>query len=226
MMANTWNILEVAMTAGQQTQTGRAEFGIGAREPSPFNLPNFLTLLRFLMAIGMFVLIGLSQWGWTGFLFFLASVTDWLDGVAARRLGIISSFGRSFDPLVDKLLICGAYTCLIPVADSGVAAWMVVVVVTRELLVTSLRGYIESLGIPFGADYLGKIKMVLQCLALAMILLCLLLNLPPAPTDWYEYALVLIRDVLIYAMVAATVLSGLQYLWSSYLLYRRHQQNV
>jgi CDP-diacylglycerol--glycerol-3-phosphate 3-phosphatidyltransferase len=199
---------------------------MGPREPSPFNLPNFLTLLRCLMAIGMFVLIGLHEWGWTGFVFFLASVTDWLDGVAARRLGLISSFGRSFDPLVDKLLICGCYICLIPIEHSGVAAWMVVVVVTRELLVTSLRGYIESLGIPFGADSFGKIKMVLQCLALAMILLCLLLGLVTGTTMGFDSFLVLTRDVLIYAMVAATVLSGLQYLWSSYLLYRRHQQSV
>jgi CDP-diacylglycerol--glycerol-3-phosphate 3-phosphatidyltransferase len=211
------------MSAGSQVQAGPLSGGIGPREPSPFNLPNFLTALRFGMAIVMFVLIGLHEWGWTGFVFFLASVTDWLDGVAARKLGISSSFGRSFDPLVDKLLICGAYICLIPVEHSSVAAWMVVVVVTRELLVTSLRGYIESLGIPFGADYFGKIKMVLQCLALAMVLLCLLLRLPPDTSVGYEYVLLLTRDVLLYAMVAATVLSGLQYLWSSFLLYQRYQ---
>jgi len=211
------------MTAGQQAQAGPFHPGIGPREPSPFNLPNLLTALRFVMAILMFVLISEHLWGWTGFVFFLASVTDWLDGLTARRLGIVSSFGRSFDPLVDKLLICGAFICLIPVPDTGLAAWMVVVVVMRELLVTSLRGYIESLGIPFGADYFGKIKMVLQCLALAMILLCLLLALPPAPAGGYQYALVLSRDILIYGMIVATVLSGLQYLWTSYRLYQRHQ---
>ncbi len=210
------------MTAGQQTQVGPLRSGSGPREPSPFNLPNLLTALRFGMAVVMFVLIGEHQWGWTGFVFFLASVTDWLDGLAARRLGIVSSFGRSFDPLVDKLLICGAYTCLIPVTDSGVAAWMVVVVVMRELLVTSLRGYIESLGIPFGADYFGKIKMVVQCLALAMILLCLLLGLTAKTASGFDAFLVVTRDVLLYGMLAATVLSGVQYLWTSYRLYQRH----
>src|SRR5204862_4053507 len=66
-----------AMTAGQQTQAGPLLRGIGPREPSPFNIPNLLTALRFGMAIVMFVLIGLSEWGWTGVVFALASVTDW-----------------------------------------------------------------------------------------------------------------------------------------------------
>ena len=197
------------------------------REPSPFNLPNFLTATRFLLAIGMFVLIGEQKWLWTGILFAMACGTDWLDGLAARRMGLVSSFGRSFDPLVDKMLICGAYICLLKTHDfmTGLHAWMVVVVVTRELMVTSLRGYIESLGIAFGADKWGKLKMVLQCLALALILLCLLIRESTGawrfePEDWFE----LFRDILIHAMLIATVFSGLQYLRTSYRLYQKYEK--
>ncbi|MBL8824400.1 MAG: CDP-diacylglycerol--glycerol-3-phosphate 3-phosphatidyltransferase [Planctomycetia bacterium] len=197
------------------------------REPSPFNLPNFLTATRFVLAIFMFVLIAYEQWLLTGVAFFLASVTDWLDGLAARRLGIVSSFGRSFDPLVDKMLICGAYICLLPFGEprTGVQPWMVVAVVTRELLVTSLRGYIESLGIAFGADKWGKLKMVLQCLALAMILFCLLFDQMKVLLD-YTTQLELARDLLIYAMVLATILSGLQYMWTSYRLYKQYEESL
>ncbi len=195
------------------------------REPSPLNLPNFLTATRFFLAIIMFVLIGMEEWLLTGVAFFLASVTDWLDGLTARRLGIVSSFGRSFDPLVDKMLICGSYICLLPFEEvrTGVYPWMVVAVVTRELLVTSLRGYIESLGIAFGADKWGKLKMVLQCLALAMILFCLLFkqqNVLLAYTPQLEF----VRNLLIYGMVAATIFSGLQYLVTSYQLYKKYER--
>jgi CDP-diacylglycerol--glycerol-3-phosphate 3-phosphatidyltransferase len=195
------------------------------REPSPFNLPNFLTATRFFLAIIMFVLIGMEEWLLTGVAFFLASVTDWLDGLTARRLGIVSSFGRSFDPLVDKMLICGAYICLLPldIGRTGVYPWMVVSVVTRELLVTSLRGYIESLGIAFGADKWGKLKMVLQCLALAMVLFCLLFQQQKVLLD-YTSQLELARNLLIYAMVASTILSGLQYMMSSYQLYKKYER--
>jgi CDP-diacylglycerol--glycerol-3-phosphate 3-phosphatidyltransferase len=214
------------MSVKQEAQaTGPPAFP--GKEPSPFNLPNFLTALRFGLAVVMFVLIGQHRWGWTGVAFALASLTDWLDGLAARRLGITSSFGRSFDPLVDKLLICGAYICLLalPTSATGLFPWMVVVVVTRELLVTSLRGYCESQGIAFGADKWGKIKMVLQCLALAMILLCLLLEIPDSPAAGWDQSLWYLRNGFIYGMVAATVYSGLQYLWTSYRLYQRHQMS-
>lgn len=197
------------------------------KEPSPFNLPNFLTATRFLLAIVMFILIAREQWLLTGVAFFLASVTDWLDGLAARRLGIVSSFGRSFDPLVDKMLICGAYICLLPFEErrTGIMPWMVVTVVTRELLVTSLRGYIESLGIEFGADKWGKLKMVLQCLALAAVLFCLLFKQMKVLGD-YTTQLELTRDLLIYGMVLATLFSGLQYLVTSYKLYKRYEKSV
>src|SRR5436853_283453 len=128
------------------------------RPVSVFNLPNQLTALRFLLAVVLFVLIGEEQWLWSAAVFAVAAFTDWLDGYAARRMGLMSTLGRNLDPLVDKVLVCGAFIMLLPYppARTGLAAWMVVVVVGRELVVTGLRSYLESRGARFGADWTGK----------------------------------------------------------------------
>ena len=137
--------------------------------------------------------------------FIAAAITDWLDGYFARRQGLSSTLGRNLDPLVDKVLICGAFIFLIPVDNTGVHAWMVTVIVSRELIITSLRSFMENRGATFGADWLGKIKMVLQCAALFAIFLA------PKFPDSMLFAW--LRTGLIYAMLVATALSGLQYLW-------------
>ena len=191
------------------------------REPSPFNIPNQLTALRFVLAILLFWLIDRQAWIPCGLVFGLAAVTDFLDGYIARLQNLVSTLGRNLDPLVDKILICGAYICLIPVdvRETGLAVWMVVIVVSRELLVTSLRSYMEQHHAAFGADWMGKVKMVLQCSVLIIIfwLLHLRRNRPADLTaDW-----LLLRDVLVYAMVVSTLVSGLTYLWQAYQIYRR-----
>jgi CDP-diacylglycerol--glycerol-3-phosphate 3-phosphatidyltransferase len=181
--------------------------------PPVFNLPNQLTASRFVLAVGLFVLIEMAQWPWATVVFVVAAFTDWLDGYLARRQGLISTLGRNLDPLVDKILICGAFIFLQPVAGAGVEPWMAVVVVSRELLVSSLRSFLENRGNTFGADWLGKLKMVLQCAALIAILVYLSWPSLPQPA-WAQ----LLRDVLIYAMVISTVISGLQYLLRAALL--------
>src|SRR5262249_18586761 len=123
----------------------------------------------------LFGLIAAETWVWCTLIFALAALTDWLDGYLARRQGLTSTLGRNLDPLVDKVLICGAYIFLLPfgMAATERAAWllpwMVTVVVARELIITSLRGFLEARGATFGADWLGKLKMVLQCAALLAI---------------------------------------------------------
>lgn len=171
-----------------------------------FALPNQLTASRLVLAVVLFVLIELGAWLWCLAVFALAALTDWLDGYLARVQGLTSALGRAFDPLVDKVLMCGAFIFLLPVGDpqGWLKPWMVVVVVSRELLVTGLRGYFESVGVPFGADWLGKLKMVLQCAALAGIFLVQHLG---------DAGLARARDVLIWLMLASTILSGLQYFW-------------
>lgn len=174
-----------------------------------FALPNQLTASRLVLGVVLFFLIDREQWGWCFPVFTVAAVTDWLDGYMARKQNLVSSLGRSFDPLVDKVLICGAYIFLLPRGtDQGwLTPWMVTVVVGRELIITGLRSFIENSGAAFGADWLGKLKTCLQFAALFAIFAVL-----------HESAatgtlLANLRDGFIYAMLAATALSGLQYLW-------------
>ena len=178
---------------------------ITPREPPVFNLPNQLTAARFVLAVVLFALIEYSLWVPCIVVFALAAVTDWLDGYLARKQGLTSTLGRNLDPLVDKVLICGAYIFLCRSRVPGLYPWMVTVVVGRELIITSLRSFLENRGATFGADWLGKIKMVLQCAALFAVFLAL--EIPG------NSILTWTKNGLIYGMLAATALSGLQYLW-------------
>lgn len=187
------------------------------KEPPVFNLPNQLTAARLGLAVVLFVLIAWEQWIGCLLVFTLAAFTDWLDGYFARKMNLISAVGRNFDPLVDKVLICGAYIFLLPVDNSGLTPWMATLVVARELIITSLRSFLENRGATFGADLLGKIKMVLQCGALIAVFLAL--ETARCCPDLSAYMTPL-QIGLIYAMLLATALSGLQYLWKAALLFR------
>jgi CDP-diacylglycerol--glycerol-3-phosphate 3-phosphatidyltransferase len=185
------------------------------RSPSAavFNLPNGLTLARLVLAVVLFGCIAVEWWLVGLVVFIVAAITDWLDGYLARKYGSASAFGRNFDPLVDKVLICGAFIFLLPIPASGLTPWMVTVVVARELIITGLRSFIETQAASFGADWLGKIKMGLQCAALIAILFAKNIE----ATDGF---LTTVQIGLIYAMIVATALSGLQYLWRALLLLR------
>jgi CDP-diacylglycerol--glycerol-3-phosphate 3-phosphatidyltransferase len=185
-----------------------------SKQPPVVNLPNILTTARFFLALVLFILIEHHQWVIGLVIFALAAVTDWLDGYLARKLNLGSTLGRNLDPLVDKVLMCGAFIFLMPVPGAGLTAWMVTVVVSRELIITGLRSFLENQGASFGADFLGKIKMVLQCGALIAIFIAL---------QWPTRELAVTKDVFIYAMLAATALSGLQYLVKAFLLLRTEQ---
>jgi CDP-diacylglycerol--glycerol-3-phosphate 3-phosphatidyltransferase len=179
-----------------------------------FNLPNQLTAARLVLALVLFFLITTGWWIACIVVFALAALTDWLDGYLARKQGLTSTLGRNLDPLVDKVLICGTYIFLLPRGTAGgwLVPWMVTVIVARELIITSLRSFMENRGARFGADWLGKIKMGLQCAALFAIFLFLHLDSIETSRDayWFYGSA---RDGLIWAMLAATALSGLQYLW-------------
>ncbi len=182
------------------------------------NLANQLTASRLVLGIVLFVLIEYQLPIACIVVFALAAVTDWADGQVARRLGLVSSLGRMFDPLIDKVVVCGAFIFLLPRTDTGVTAWMVVIIVGREFIITGLRGFMEQQGIAFGADWLGKIKMGLQCAALFGIFT---VQAAAASSEGgASLALVVVRDVLIYAAVIVTALSGLEYLWKAAALVR------
>jgi CDP-diacylglycerol--glycerol-3-phosphate 3-phosphatidyltransferase len=176
------------------------------------NLANLLTFGRFGLALVLFGLIGQECWSACLAVFSLAAITDWLDGYLARLHNLTSDFGRNLDPLVDKVLMCGAYVFLLPMGhkEGWLQPWMVTVIVGRELIITSLRSFVETQGTRFGADWLGKFKMVLQCAALLAIFVVL------QKIDWLapqETICFWLRDALIYAMLTTTLISGLQYIW-------------
>jgi len=184
-----------------------------------WNVPNILTLSRLPLAVVLFVCISHEAWFAALVVFGVAALTDWIDGWWARRFNQQSAFGRVFDPLTDKVLLGGAFIFLIPVEQSGMKAWMVTVIICRELLVTGIRGYVESLGKKFGADWFGKLKTVLQCVSLAVILAVLSVR----SQSWAENHLDLLETLqlaLLYAMLAATVGSGIQYCCRALLLLR------
>lgn len=146
--------------------------------------------------------------GWWAFgLFIGAAVTDFFDGYLARSLHQVTAFGRVIDPFADKLLICGSMIILLefPVALAIMPSWFVVVVVARELLVTTLRGVSEAAGVPFPADPTGKVKMVVQCVTVSA-----LLSLVAGTETFIFYA-----EWGVWATLILTVYSGVNYTWRS-----------
>ncbi|MDR2761749.1 MAG: CDP-alcohol phosphatidyltransferase family protein [Planctomycetaceae bacterium] len=150
------------------------------------NIPNILTTFRVFFAIAVFYFISIGGYDISLLFFVLASATDFLDGWWARRFNQVTVFGRVMDPFADKFLICGVLIFLVSIPEltgasdrtSGwswlmLKSWMVVVIVGRELLVTSLRAVIESSGGDFSAKWVGKLKMWFQCIAIASCLLYL-----------------------------------------------------
>ena len=104
-----------------------------------WTVPNLLSAARLVLAIVLFIAIGQEWHGAAIGLFLVAASTDWVDGWWARRFQQVSRLGRIFDPLVDKVIICGAYVLLAAAAETSIAPWMAVVVVMRELVVTAVR---------------------------------------------------------------------------------------
>jgi CDP-diacylglycerol--glycerol-3-phosphate 3-phosphatidyltransferase len=172
-----------------------------------WTVPNLLSLARLPLAAALFVLIACHLWPAALAVFLLAAVTDWLDGWWARTFDQGSALGRALDPLTDKVLICGAFIFLVRVPGAGLEPWMVTLVVTRELLVTGLRGMVESAGKEFGADWFGKLKTVLQMSTLVAILVAQSFRL--ATTE--DTVIDVVQTGLIWAMLAATVGSLVQY---------------
>lgn len=174
-------------------------------EPAPrfWNVPNTLTVSRLGLGAVVFALIALEQYLAALVVFGLAALTDALDGYFARLLNQATPLGRQLDPLIDKVIVSGAFIYLLAVPGTGVAPWMVTVVVVRELLIQGLRSLMEGQGVAFGAKAAGKLKTVFQCLSIAAILLCLWLQPPPV---WLRA-----RDVVTWAAVLLTIYSGVGY---------------
>jgi CDP-diacylglycerol--glycerol-3-phosphate 3-phosphatidyltransferase len=170
------------------------------------NVPNQLTLARLALSVVVFALIG---WKWhlaAIITFIIAASTDWVDGYYARKYGQVTKLGRILDPFVDKIIICGSFIYLAAEPESGITAWMAVLVVAREILVTALRSFIEQSGGDFSANWSGKWKMVFQCVAVVISLVALRFGPPPRPL-WLTITLLL----SVWTAIISTVYSGAVY---------------
>ncbi|MCW5777150.1 MAG: CDP-diacylglycerol--glycerol-3-phosphate 3-phosphatidyltransferase [Phycisphaeraceae bacterium] len=188
------------------------------------HLPNALVWLRLVLAAVFVAILSLSLPFDSNLLvlaaaiFIIAALTDTLDGYLARRWHVISRFGRVMDPFADKVLILGAFVCLTgpnftvqtyayEIHASGVHPWMAVVILARELLVTSLRALVEGEGGDFSAEWSGKLKMIVQSVAVPIILLTLAWGrwAPGEPGR-------VVIDAAAWTTVAVTLVSGIPYL--------------
>lgn len=176
------------------------------------NLANTLTLARIFAVPFIVVLLYLERSYQTAFLayaaagvFALASLTDMADGYVARRQNLITNLGKFLDPLADKLLISSVLIML--VALGWVDAWIVVVIVCRELAVTGMRGVAADKGVVIAADRYGKMKTIAQSLALGPLLAHYpIFGFDPAPLGL----------AILYLALALTVFSGANYLYNFY----------
>lgn len=136
------------------------------------NLPNKLTMLRVIM-IPFFVLFMLARITtvdkWIALaIFIIASLTDLLDGYIARKYNLVTNFGKFMDPLADKLLVCSALICLVEMGK--LPAWMVIIIIAREFIISGFRLIASDNGVVIAASYWGKFKTTFQ-----MIMICLLI---------------------------------------------------
>jgi CDP-diacylglycerol---glycerol-3-phosphate 3-phosphatidyltransferase len=187
---------------------------VSVKANSIWTLPNLLTMMRLVLSVVMFVCIEQGYY-WVSFvLFIFAAATDWFDGYFARKWGLVTKLGRILDPFADKVIICGTFIFLLAVPAInempwGLRAWMVAVIICRELLVTSLRGLIESGGTDFSANWSGKWKMAAQCFAAGASLLFLAVQ--GGPTFWINFSQIATIGSLWLAIIL-TIYSGLVYI--------------
>ncbi len=167
------------------------------------NLPNKLTVLRVCM-VPVFVVLMLTDWlGDAGkyvaaAVFILASITDWFDGYLARKNNLVTDFGKFMDPIADKLLVCSALICL--VEKGALAAWIVIIIIGREFIISGFRLVASDKGTVIAASYWGKFKTVSQMLMVILLILDL------------GGVFDTIAQVLVWVALALTVISLADYL--------------
>lgn len=139
------------------------------------NLPNKLTILRVCL-IPFFVVFLLLDGGQnqmyryiSAVIFIIASLTDMLDGKIARKYNLVTNFGKFMDPLADKLLVCSALICLIQLGQ--IPAWMVIVIISREFIISGFRLVASDNGVVIAASYWGKFKTTFQMIAVVLLIL-------------------------------------------------------
>ncbi len=178
------------------------------------NLPNKLTVFRVILIVPFVLLLlgGHSEWGWfhtifdgimayTDYIalviFIVASLTDMLDGKIARKYNLVTNFGKFMDPLADKLLVCSAMICLIDM--DRIPAWIVIVIISREFIISGFRLVASDNHVVIAASYWGKFKTTFQ-----MIMVCLMIaNIG---------ALNILTQIVMWIALALTIISLIDYI--------------
>ena len=171
------------------------------------NLPNKLTIVRVCL-IPFFVAALLFDHGnnytmriVANVLFIIASLTDLFDGKIARKYNMVTNFGKFMDPLADKLLVCSALICLIELGQ--LAAWVVIVIISREIIISGFRLVAADNGVVIAASYWGKFKTTFQMIAVIL----LIFDIP---------ALRMVANITVVIAVALTIISLVDYVAKNY----------
>lgn len=166
------------------------------------NTPNKLTMLRVIL-IPFFVFFMLSSVAgesgkWIALVIFVvASLTDTLDGYLARRDNLVTNFGKFMDPLADKLLVCSALICMIELRE--LPAWMVIIIISREFIISGFRLVASDNGVVIAASYWGKFKTTFQMIGVVL----LIFNIPALST---------LTTIIVWIALALTVISLVDYI--------------
>lgn len=158
------------------------------------NLPNKLSLFRiFIVPIIVVLLLTRFSEVLAGFFFTIATITDWLDGYIARATNQVTNMGKLLDPIADKILISAAFISLVEI--NKVPAWMVVIIIAREFAVSGLRAMFASHGEVIHASTMGKVKAVVQDLAVIFLI----------------FGIPILDRVTLWVSLVLTIVSGLWY---------------
>ena len=165
------------------------------------NLPNKLTMFRVILIpfFVLFMLVDITNVDkWIALaIFIVASLTDLLDGKIARKYNLVTNFGKFMDPLADKLLVCSALICLVEMAK--LPAWMVIIIIAREFIISGFRLIAADNGVVIAASYWGKFKTTFQ-----MVMICLLI----ADIETIH----ILTTIIVWIALLLTVISLIDYL--------------
>lgn len=179
---------------------------------SKMNLPNKLTIFRVILILPFVVILLGGEAGWFGenrlfpdlvalAIFIVASLTDLIDGKIARNYNLVTNFGKFMDPLADKLLVCAALIALVELGR--IPAWAVIVIISREFIISGFRLIAADNNVVIAASYWGKFKTTFQ-----MVMVCLMIADLGAMFSWMR----LLTDIVMWIALILTVVSLLDYL--------------
>lgn len=180
-----------------------------------WNVPNVLTTMRVIMIIPFVIVLLGGNAGWFGDgmfipsmvalgIFVVACITDFLDGRIARKYHLVTNFGKFMDPLADKVLVSSGLICM--VAMERIPAWVVIIILAREFIISGFRLVASDAGIVIAASYWGKFKTTFQMILVVMAIVDL--------SAWVPYYNIAVT-VVMYIALALTVISLIDYIWKN-----------